>query len=104
LQRFADLSRGAAVALTVTSLFAASVWGAYQLADDEWETASYGGRDYSCGSSTSDPEPATARPLPGDMNGKPVYAISRPFADGPPTVLQVRVGDRYRECALIGGP
>jgi hypothetical protein len=38
------------------------------------------------------------------MNGKPVYAISRPFADGPPTVLQVRVGDRYRECALIGGP
>jgi hypothetical protein len=104
LQRFADLSRGAALALAVTTLFAAALWGVYQLTDDEWDPASYGNRDYTCGPTTSDPEPATARRLPGDVNGNPVYAISRPLADGPPTVLQVRVGDRYRECALIGGP
>jgi hypothetical protein len=107
LQRFAELTRRAIVAFAVTTLIAAALWGLYQIADDEWTPASFRGRDYNCGSPTSDPELAPVRRLPGKMNGNPVYVVAgwQPeLVDEDPTLVQVRVGDRYRLCGLSGGP
>jgi hypothetical protein len=104
LQRFAEFSRSAVIAVAVATLFIAFLWGAYQLADDEWSPASYADRDYECGGTTSKQRYAPTLLLPGKMNGNPVYEVSRPLPDGPPTVVQVRIGDRYRVCGLIGGP
>jgi hypothetical protein len=41
------------------------------------------------------------------MNGNPVYVVAgwQPeLVDEDPTLVQVRVGDRYRLCGLSGGP
>ena len=104
MQRFADLSRAAAIGFVTVTLFFFGLWAVYHSLDNEWDPASFDGRDYNCGEPTSEPGLEPTHRLPGTMNGNPVYVDRLPVGNYDPTLVQVRVGKRWRQCGLHGGP